>query len=200
MSEPTTDSDSIAQMAEQAADSDAVKAATGPREWPTTKQTDDHTCHRCGTPLNANLGVAAGSWSLRSGICVDCRYGNQTDVDVGPYGPTAGRQRTKMAQKRSSPNAQSSYSAAMFLDDVPAGHYTVVRTTAFSVAVIMPDDVDAVAVERLAKRYQTATKNSGTQAWYVWIDNAKPVIYLVDRLNVAQSDLDDELRAAADAV
>jgi hypothetical protein len=148
-------------------DEDDRDPAQRRRDRGITKEMDDLDCHDCQTPISPNTGIHADGWSYRGGTCPNCRFGDAARVDVDPDA-ISDRRKQRLAQKRRSPQAQSCFQAALFLDQqVPAGRYVIRRVTAHTVQVQLPDDIDQDARHALADRYKNATKTSGERVWYV---------------------------------
>lgn len=119
----------------------------------TDEETDDETgadrkaldgrCHRCDERLTSGTGVIKEGWRVRTGTCPNCRLdgvGGAAFVTVDPDAITENVQR-QLAREQNG-NAQTPYSAAVFLDwNAPAGEYAVRRVQETVLRIDLPDDI-----------------------------------------------------------
>lgn len=125
----------------------------------------DGGCHTCDGDLLL-LGVVDQNGRIeQTGICQTCRrrgQGMATFVTVTGHG-TPG-QLSRLGQRQRSATAQSTASAAAFLDgSVPAGRYQVRRVNPDVVVITWADDVDMDFTPR--RRLSRRLRDAG--AWYV---------------------------------
>jgi len=178
-----------AELLDQADDPDDDDAD---RDDPVTDADPDRKtmgvdCHVCETALSPNTGLGGTGYRLRSGVCPHCRVdgkGSTTVVELDDQVADLIQKKLERAQRSAS--AQSTYSAAVFLDQrVPAGDYEVRRVRDVTVQVILPDDMDDDARMELTERYRDA------DVWYV--QSFPDRINLVDRNFGSTDDTDADL-------